>query len=81
MACGHPFEQLTRLGPVGQLRDPQRRVAAELVALRDAGPSGPAVMAAALKDLSAARAGGSPTALTAALGRVARAAVTWQERM
>jgi hypothetical protein len=67
---------------VAAVRGEARRLTpAELAALRDAGPSGPAVMAAALKDLAAARAGGSPTALAAALGRVARAAVTWQERM
>ncbi len=67
---------------VAAVRGEARRLTpAELAALRDAGPSGPAVMAAALKDLSAARAGGSPTALAAALGQVARAAVTWQERM
>jgi hypothetical protein len=49
---------------VAAVRGEARRLTpAELAALRDAGPSGPAVMAAALKDLSAARAGGSPTAL------------------
>jgi hypothetical protein len=61
--------------------EPRRLTPKELADLRDAGPSGPAVLAAALKDLSAARAGGGPTALAAALGQVARAAVSWRERI
>lgn len=53
----------------------------ELAELRAAGPSGPAVMANALKTLAAARTGGSPTEMRDALRRVAEAAITWQERI
>jgi hypothetical protein len=55
--------------------------AAELAELRTDGPSGPAVMAEALKALAAARATGNPTRMQDALRRVAQAAVTWQERI
>jgi hypothetical protein len=59
----------------------RRLTAAELAELRAAGPSGPAVMAGALKALAKARAGGGTTELRAALTEVAQAAVTWQERI
>src|SRR5829696_1158653 len=60
----------------------QRRLtAAELAALRDGGPSGPAVLASALKALGAARASGDRTALAAALGQLASAAVRWRDRL
>ena len=69
-------------GTVAAIRGEARRLTpAELAELRDTGPSGPAVLAAALQDLAAARRAGSPTGLATALGRVARAAVTWQERI
>jgi hypothetical protein len=61
--------------------EPRRLTAAELAELRSAGPSGPAVLAAALKALSTARAAGSSTEVRAALAGIARAAVTWQERI
>jgi hypothetical protein len=54
---------------------------AELSALRVNGPSGPAAMAEALKALAAARRTNNPTRMQDALRRVARAAVTWQERI
>jgi hypothetical protein len=67
---------------VAALRGEARRLTpAELVELRAEGPSGPAVMAQALKALSAARATANPTRTQAALRRVAQAAVTWQERI
>jgi hypothetical protein len=57
--------------------------AAELAALRAAGPSGPAVLGASLKALARARATGAtnPTALDAALLAIAQAAITWRERL
>ena len=61
--------------------EPRRLTAAELAELRADGPSGPAVMAAALRALAAARAAGSRTGTRAALGEIAQAAVTWQERI
>lgn len=54
---------------------------AELAELRATGPAGPSVMAHALQELAAARKGGNPTRMAAALGKVAEAAVTWQERL
>lgn len=60
----------------------RRLTADELAQLRADGPSGPAVLASALKSLARARArDGSPTALQAALIEVASAAVTWRERI
>ncbi|HEY6763080.1 MAG TPA: hypothetical protein VI318_26495 [Baekduia sp.] len=54
----------------------------ELASLRADGPSGPAVLAAALKSLARARArDGSPTVLQSALLDVASAAITWRERI
>lgn len=61
--------------------EPRRLTAAELAELRADGPTGPAVMAAALRALAKARAGGSRTELRAALTGVAQAAITWQERI
>ncbi len=61
--------------------DPRRLTPDELAELRTDGPAGPAVLAAALKTLAAARAGGDTPALRAALHEVARAAVTWEERL
>lgn len=52
----------------------------ELRSLRESGPSGPAVMSAALRDLAAARRSGNG-GMDAALLRVASAAVTWRERL
>lgn len=54
----------------------------ELAELRTGGPSGPAVLAKALKGLATARAqGGNRTALFAALTGVASAAVGWRDRL
>jgi len=61
--------------------EPRRLTAAERTELRTGGPSGPTVMATALKALAAARAGGSPTELRAALTDIAQAAISWQERI
>jgi len=60
----------------------QRRLtASELGALRDGGPSGPAVLASALKTLARVRSTGDRTGLAAALGEVASAAVRWRDRL
>jgi hypothetical protein len=61
--------------------EPRRLTPAELEDLRATGPAGPAVMAKALSDLATARRTNNPTALREALSSVARAAVTWQERL
>jgi hypothetical protein len=67
---------------VAALRGEARRLtAAELAELRTSGPSGPAVMAAALNALTAARRTNNPMRMQEALRRVAQAAVTWQERI
>jgi len=65
LVCGEPH-QLTRN---------------ELARLRDAGPTGPAVMANALRTLHKARAAGDRRGLTDALGDVASAAVGWRDRL
>jgi hypothetical protein len=62
-------------GPDGRL------TAARLAALRGDGPSGPAVLAAALRGLVRARAGGDRRALAHALAEVAEAAVRWRDRL
>lgn len=61
--------------------EPRRLTAGELAELRSEGPSGPAVLAEALKALGAARSGGTASELRAALSDIARAAITWQERI
>jgi hypothetical protein len=62
--------------------DGQRRLTAEeLSALRGDGPSGPAVLAAALRKLAKARANGDRGGLRSALGEVASAAVRWHDRL
>ena len=67
---------------VAALRGEARRLTpAELAELRVTGPSGPAVMAAALESLTAARRTNNPVRMQEALRRVAQAAVTWQERI
>jgi hypothetical protein len=67
---------------VAVLRGEARRLTpAELAELRVGGPSGPAVMAAALEALTAARRTNNPVRMQEALRRVAQAAVTWQERI
>ena len=67
---------------VSALRGEARRLTpAELAELRTTGPSGPAVMAAALETLTAARRTNNPVRMQEALRRVAQAAVTWQERI
>ena len=67
---------------VAALRGEARRLTpAELAELRVTGPSGPAVMAAALEALTAARQTNNPMRMQEALRRVAQAAVTWQERI
>jgi hypothetical protein len=60
----------------------QRRLtAAELAELRDGGPSGPAVVASALKALARARAAGDRTGLAGALSDLASAAVRWRDQL
>ena len=60
----------------------QRRLtAAELDALRDGGPSGPAVLASALRGSAARARAGTAPALAAALGELASAAVRWRDRL
>ncbi len=67
---------------VAALRGEARRLtAAELAELRTNGPGGPAVMAEALKVLTAARRTDNPARMRDALRRVAQAAVMWQERI
>ncbi len=67
---------------VAAIRGEARRLtASELAELRLSGPSGPAVMAEALKALAAARKSNNPMRMQDALRRVAQAAVTWQERI
>jgi chromosome segregation ATPase len=62
--------------------DGQRRLTGgELAALRADGPSGPAVLAGALRRLAKARAAGDRGGLRSALGEVASAAVRWHDRM
>jgi hypothetical protein len=53
----------------------------ELAVLRDGGPSGPAVLAGALKRLARARSGADPGGLDGALADVASAAVRWRDRL
>jgi hypothetical protein len=60
----------------------QRRLTAEeLSTLRAGGPSGPAVLAAALRRLAKARAAGDRGGLRNALGEIASAAVRWHDRL
>jgi hypothetical protein len=67
---------------VAAVRGEARKLtASELAELRVSGPSGPAVMAEALKALATARKSNNPMRMQAALRRVAQAAVTWQERI
>src|SRR4051812_49139040 len=54
---------------------------AELSELRDSGPTGPAVMALALRALHRARAAGDRRAVIDALGDIASAAVGWRDRL
>jgi hypothetical protein len=60
----------------------QRQLTAnELADLRGRGPSGPAVMALALRALHGARSSGDRRALTDALGEIAAAAVRWRDAL
>jgi hypothetical protein len=60
----------------------QRRLTGEeLSALRTGGPSGPAVLAGALRRLAKARTAGDRAGLRAALGEIASAAVRWHDRI
>jgi hypothetical protein len=60
----------------------QRRLTAEeLSTLRVGQPSGPAVLAAALRRLAKARAAGDRGGLRTALGEIASAAVRWHDRL
>jgi hypothetical protein len=61
--------------------EPRRLTPAELASLRERGPSGPAVLAAALKGLANARASADRVALDAALAELASAAVRWRDRL
>jgi len=60
----------------------QRRLTGgELSELREGGPSGPAVLAGALRRLARARAAGDRSGLASALAEVASAAVRWRDRL
>jgi hypothetical protein len=59
----------------------RRLTAGELAALRSEGPSGPAVLATALRRLAKARAAGDRGGLRVALGEIASAAVRWHDRL
>ena len=60
----------------------QRRLTSgELSELREGGPSGPAVLASALRRLAKARAAGDRAGLASALAEVASAAVRWSDRI
>src|SRR5215217_765051 len=62
--------------------DGQRRLTGgELAELRTGGPSGPAVLATAIKRLARARAAGDRGGLAAALSEVASAAIRWRDRL
>jgi hypothetical protein len=61
--------------------EPRRLTAGELAALREGGPSGPAVLAAALRQLALARARASSGTLDAALTEIASAAIRWRDRL
>ncbi len=61
--------------------DQRRLTGGELAELRAGGPSGPAVLAAALKRLAKARAAGDRGGLASALAEVASAAVRWRDRI
>jgi hypothetical protein len=61
--------------------EPRRLSPGELSVLRSAGPSGPAVLAAALRELGRARSSGNGAALDAALAALASAAVRWRDRL
>jgi hypothetical protein len=61
--------------------EPRRLTPAELAALRAGGPSGPAVLASALKALAGARASGTGPALDHALTALASAAIRWRARL
>jgi hypothetical protein len=62
--------------------DGQRRLTGgELTELREGGPSGPAVLAAALRRLARARAAGDRGGQTSALAEIASAAVRWRDRI
>ena len=67
---------------VAAVRGEARKLtAAELAELREQGPGASAVMAEALKALTAARRTNNPARMQDALRRVAQAAVTWRERI
>ncbi len=63
--------------------DGDRRVLGteEIARLRAGGPSGPAVLAGALRSLAKARASGDRAGLARALGEVASAAIRWRDRL
>jgi hypothetical protein len=62
-------------------QDQLRLTGGELAELRAGGPSGPAVLAAALKRLARARAAGDRGGLASALAEIASAAVRWRDRL
>ena len=61
--------------------DQRRLTGGELAELRSDEPSGPAVLAAAIKRLARARAAGDRGGLASALAEVASAAVRWRDRI
>lgn len=61
--------------------EPRRLTPAELKDLRARGPAGPVVLGRALQQLGGARRAGSRQRLAEALVEVARAALTWKDRL
>jgi hypothetical protein len=76
-AAERRVRELSALVANGQLR----LTGGELSELRAGGPSGPAVLAAALRRLARARAAGDRGGLASALAEVASAAVRWRDRL
>jgi hypothetical protein len=76
-AAERRVRELSALVANGQLR----LTGGELSELRAGGPSGPAVLAAALRRLARARAAGDRGGLASALAEIASAAVRWRDRL
>jgi hypothetical protein len=67
--------------PAVEQRAPRPLARRELSELRNGGPTGPAVLAGALRRVARARATGDRRGLAVALGEVAAAAVCWRDRI
>ena len=76
-AAAQRARELSALVANGQ----RRLTGGELSELREGGPSGPAVLAGALRRLARARATGDRSGLASALAEVASAAVRWRDRL